>query len=67
MNTLKNILLDYEMYRLSAFAEPVLDILWKISYPVLPNIDPLYASQDREILKDWRNIISGDEETRLQT
>ncbi|MFY9794283.1 MAG: hypothetical protein WAK17_14175 [Candidatus Nitrosopolaris sp.] len=50
---------DYEEYRLSAFAEPVLDILWKISYPVLPNIDPLYASQDREALKDWRNIISG--------
>jgi hypothetical protein len=48
--------------RLGAFAEPVLDILWKISYPMLPHIDRMYASVDREKLKDWRNIISGNEE-----
>ncbi|MGA9153890.1 MAG: hypothetical protein WBZ36_25200, partial [Candidatus Nitrosopolaris sp.] len=49
----------YEMYRLSSFAEAVLDILWKISYPILSSIDPLYASEDLETLKDWRNIIAG--------
>ncbi|MGB8935669.1 MAG: hypothetical protein WCC17_11250, partial [Candidatus Nitrosopolaris sp.] len=42
---------------LGAYAEPVLDILWKISYPVLTS-DPL--CDDPETLKDWRNIISGD-------
>ena len=57
---------DYWPFR--RFVEPVLaircyklDILWKISYPVL-QIDPFYASVDREKLKDWRNIISGNEE-----
>jgi hypothetical protein len=53
---------DYRVFRLRAVAEPVLDILWKISYPVLPHIDQLYASVDREKLKDWRNIISENEE-----
>jgi hypothetical protein len=38
----------YRVFRLGAFVEPVLDILWKISYPVLPQIDPFYASADRE-------------------
>jgi hypothetical protein len=52
----------YSWFRLGSFVEPVLDILWKISYPVLPQIDQLYASIDREALKDWRNIISQNEE-----
>jgi len=47
---------------IGAFVEPVLDILWKISYPILPLVDQLYASEDREKLKDWRNIIKGNEE-----
>jgi hypothetical protein len=48
---------------------PVLDVLWRISYPVLSHIDSmlpkkdrLYASIDREALKDWRNIISESKE-----
>ena len=52
----------YWASRMGAFVEPVLDILWKISYPVLPHVDPFYASVDREELKDWRNIIKGNEE-----
>ena len=50
---------NYWAFRLGAYAEPVLDILWKISYPVLKS-DPLYVNP--ETLKDWRNIISGDKE-----
>jgi hypothetical protein len=52
----------YWGFGLGAFVEPVLDILWKISYPMLPLVDQLYASEDREKLKDWRNIIKGNEE-----
>lgn len=58
------VLRDYWAVGLRAFVEPVLDILWKISYPVLPNLDEFYAPVDREKLKDWRNIISGNEEFR---
>jgi hypothetical protein len=50
---------NYWAVRLGAYAEPVLDILWKISYPVLIN-DPL--CDDPETLKDWRNVISADKE-----
>lgn len=53
------ILEDYEEYGLSHFAEPVLDILWKISYPVLSSVYLSYAIEDREVIKDWRKIISG--------
>ena len=56
---LVSFLRNYWVFRLGAFAEPVLDILWKISYPVLKN-DPF--CDDLEMLKDWRNIISGDKE-----
>ena len=56
---LVSFLRNYWAFRLGAYAEPVLDILWKISYPVLTS-DPL--CDDPETLKDWRNIISGDKE-----
>lgn len=49
---------DFEHFGLSLFAESVLDALWKISYPVLPNVDLRYASENTEVLKDWRKIIS---------
>jgi hypothetical protein len=52
----------YGPFKMGAFVEPVLDILWKISYPVLPHVDPFYASINLETLKDWRNIITEDEE-----
>jgi hypothetical protein len=47
----------YEQFHLSAFAEAVLDVLWKISYPLLSKLDLSYTSK-RESTKDWRNIIS---------
>lgn len=56
---LLSFLRNYWAFRLGAYAEPVLDILWKISYPVLTS-DPL--CDDPETLKDWRNVISGDKE-----
>jgi predicted transcriptional regulator len=52
---------EYREVKLGAFAEPVLDILWKISYPVLAH-DRLYASVAQEERKDWRNIISANKE-----
>jgi hypothetical protein len=62
---LETLLDNFEGLGLVKFVKPVLDVLWKISYPVLSHIDPmlpkkdrLYASIDREALKDWRNIIS---------
>jgi hypothetical protein len=51
----------YREVRLGAYAEPVLDILWKISYPVLEN--DLCISDDPGMLKDWRNVISADKES----
>jgi hypothetical protein len=56
------VLRDYWIFGLRSFVEPVLDILWKISYPVLPHLDEFYASVDRAKLEDWRNIISGNKE-----
>jgi len=58
---LLSFLRDFWAFRLRAFVEPVLDIVWKIGYPVLRH-DSLYASVDPEKLKDWRNVISGNEE-----
>jgi hypothetical protein len=55
-----------EQYGLSGFAEPVLDFLWKISYPVLSKVDISHAYEDREFLKDWRNIISRDENIKYK-
>jgi hypothetical protein len=51
---------DYWAVRLGAYAEPVLDILWKISYPVL--INDVCMCDDPETLKDWRNVISASKE-----
>jgi hypothetical protein len=56
---LVSFLRNYWTFRLGAFAEPVLDILWKISYPVLKN-DPF--CDDPKTLKDWRIVISGSKE-----
>jgi hypothetical protein len=56
---LVSFLRNYSAVRLGAFAEPVLDILWKISYPV-PKNDPF--CDHPETLKDWRNVISEDKE-----
>jgi hypothetical protein len=62
LQNILSFLRDYWPFKLGAFVEPILDILWKISYPVLARVDPLYASVDPEELKDWRNIISGNKE-----
>jgi hypothetical protein len=52
----------FEDFGLVTFVEPVLDVLWKISNPVLSH--PLYAPVEKSrkgALKDWRNVISGYE------
>jgi len=52
----------FEGFTLVAFAELILDVIWKISYPLLSY--PLYVSVEKsrkDALKDWRNVISGHE------
>lgn len=50
-------LIDFHRFELSHFAEAVLDSLCKISYPLLPKVNIMYSTKNRELLKDWRNII----------
>jgi hypothetical protein len=57
-DTILYFLIDFHRFDLSHFAEAVLDSLWKISYPVLPKVNIIYSTKNRELLKDWRNIIS---------
>jgi hypothetical protein len=50
----------FEGFGLVAFVELILDVIWKISYPVLSH--PLYASVEKsrkDAPKDWRDVISG--------
>jgi hypothetical protein len=51
---IRSMLETFEEYGLSRYAEPVLDLLWKISYPILPLIYPSYYNKD---LKDWRKVL----------
>jgi hypothetical protein len=51
---IRSMLETFEKYGLSRSAEPVLDLLWKISYPILPLIYPTYYNKD---LKDWRIVL----------
>lgn len=53
-----HILKTFEEYKLSDYAEPVIDTLWNISYPILPLIYPShYEKQFKDgTLKDWRKL-----------
>jgi len=48
----------FKEYGLSESAEPVVDVLWRLSYPILPLIDPTYNNLDNKTLKDWRKVLT---------
>lgn len=60
------ILKTFEEYALSDYAEPIVDALWKMSYPILPLIYPSrYEKQFKDgTLKDWRNLFLDESEPK---
>lgn len=63
---IEEILERFEEYGLSDSAEPVLDVLWKISYPILPLVDPSSYNEHFKngTLKDWRAVLKDDPESK---
>jgi predicted transcriptional regulator len=61
---IRSMLETFEEYGLSRYAEPVLDLLWKISYPILPLIYPTCYNKD---LKDWRIVLENMPEYKPKT
>jgi predicted transcriptional regulator len=58
----------FEEYGLSDSVEPVLDVLWKISYPILPLVDPSSYNEHLKngTLKDWRAVLKKDPESKYK-
>lgn len=58
----------FEEYGLGDSAEPVLDVLWKISYPILPLVDPSSYNEHLKngTLKDWRAVLKNDPESKYK-
>jgi predicted transcriptional regulator len=58
----------FEEYGLSGSVEPVLDVLWKISYPILPLVDPSSYNEHLKngTLKDWRAVLKDDQESKYR-
>ena len=58
----------FEEYGLSGSVEPVLDVLWKISYPILPLVDPSSYNEHLKngTLKDWRAVLKDDPESKYR-
>jgi hypothetical protein len=54
----------FDEYGLSRFAEPVLDVLWRISYPILQLIYPAYYNKEQ--LKDWRKVLEKMPESKYK-
>jgi hypothetical protein len=58
----------FEEYGLSDSVEPVLDVLWKIGYPILPLVDPSSYNEHFKngTLKDWRAVLKDDPESKYK-
>jgi hypothetical protein len=60
-NNMYNMLDTFEKYNLSISAEQVLDIVWKMSMPLLHTIIdshyPIFLPAEPERLRDWRNLV----------
>jgi predicted transcriptional regulator len=58
----------FEEYGLGDSVEPVLDVLWKISYPILPLVDPSSYNEHFKngTLKDWRAVLKNDPESKYK-
>jgi hypothetical protein len=65
-SSIEQMLERFEEYGLSDSAEPVLDVLWKISYPILPLVDPSSYNEHLKngTLKDWRVVLKNDPESK---
>jgi hypothetical protein len=61
-----SMLTTFKIYGLSQDAEAVVDILWKISYPILPVIYPSrYEKHFKDgTLKDWRKLLENKPELK---
>jgi hypothetical protein len=56
-----DILTTFEEYGLAKSVEPVIDVLWKISYPILPLITPYYNKySNKDISNDWRKVLENN-------
>jgi DNA-binding MarR family transcriptional regulator len=62
------ILTTFKEYGLGQDAEAVVDILWKISYPILPMIYPSrYEKRFKDgTLKDWRKLLEDRPESKYK-
>lgn len=57
----------FEGYGLSQWSEPVIDVLWMISYPILLLIDPSYNKYfENGILKDWRKVLENNPQSNYK-
>jgi hypothetical protein len=57
----------FEQHRLSEWAEAVIDVLWKMSYPLLPLIDSSYDEYLKKgILEDWRQVLENNPESNYK-
>ena len=67
-SSIEQMLERFEEYGLSDSAEPVLDVLWKISYPILPLVDPSSYNEYSKngTLKDWRAVLKDDPESKYR-
>ena len=59
-----NMLKIFEQHGLSVWAEGVIDVLWKMSYPILPLIDSSYNEYLKKgLLEDWRKVLENNPES----
>jgi hypothetical protein len=62
-----HMLKTFEEYGLKGWSEPVLDVLWKISYPILPLIDPSYNKcLENGTLDDWRKVLENNPQSNYK-
>jgi hypothetical protein len=61
-------LTTFKEYGLSQDAEAVIDIVWKVSYPILPMIYPSrYEKYFKDgTLKDWRKLLEDSPELKYR-
>ncbi|MFL6426206.1 MAG: hypothetical protein ACJ71R_21815 [Nitrososphaeraceae archaeon] len=59
----------FDKYVLRTWAEPVLDSLWRMSYPILPLIYPSYYKEEFKDgnMKDWKKILENHPELKSKS
>lgn len=57
----------FEEYGLSDWCEPVIDLLWKLNYAILPLVDPLFMKYaEKGIIGDWRKILENNPQSNYK-